>query len=154
MNLTDIGSNICKKTDPSCDFLQSFHTNELVVQKCMLKCKLQPRTRHEVPNGKQKYGCTLSFTLPQYGSGWSRPYPSRSIFGKDMRKLGGLHDQPGRLWKISPHRDSIPKQSSPKRVAMHTTLSQPTVQMGTRPFPPILFSAHFAYYLWVLRLVL
>jgi hypothetical protein len=61
MNLTDIGSNICKKTDPSCDFLQSFQTNELVVQKCKLKRKLQPRTRHEVPNGNRNM--TVLFLL-------------------------------------------------------------------------------------------
>jgi hypothetical protein len=44
---------------------------------------VHPITRHERPEVKQKYSCTLSITSALDESGWSTPRPGSFISGKD-----------------------------------------------------------------------
>jgi len=83
------------------------------------KCKVHPRRSHEGPEGEYRYSYTLSLTSALEEGGSSTPRPSRFPPGKNTRnplcrRLGGL---PGPVWTVvenlSPHRDSIPRPSSP-----------------------------------------
>jgi hypothetical protein len=87
--------------------------------------KVFPTTGHEGPEGEKSYSSTLSLTLALDVGGWSTPRPGRFTPGKETwYSLGGPQGRSGRVRKISPppHRDSIPGRSSPKRVAIPTTL--------------------------------
>jgi hypothetical protein len=82
------------------------------------KGKVRPIPCHEGPEGEYKYSCTLSLTSALDGDGWSTPRSGRFTPGKETtyplyRRLGGPQGRFGRLWKISPHWDSIPGPSSP-----------------------------------------
>jgi hypothetical protein len=93
------------------------------------KGKFHPVTGHEVPEGEYRYSSTLSLTLALDGVGDQRHAPTVLLQGKTRyplcRGLGGLQGRSGRVQKILPHRDSIPGQPGPLRVAIPTELSRP-----------------------------
>jgi hypothetical protein len=76
------------------------------------------RTDHEVPEGEQKYSCTLSLTSALDGSRWSTPHPDRFTPGKETRyplyrRLGGPQGRSGWVRKISPHPGFDPRTVQP-----------------------------------------
>ena len=80
--------------------------------------KVHPKTSHEDPERDGSYSSTLSLTSALDRGGSSTPRPDRFSPGKEIRypfyrRLGGPQGRPGRVWKISSHRDSIPGLSSP-----------------------------------------
>jgi hypothetical protein len=91
--------------------------NKLRLQACVEKVKVHPKTGHEGPEGDYRYSFTLSLTTALDGGGWLTPSPGRSTQGKTRyplyRELGGPQRRSERMWKISPHRDSISGPSSP-----------------------------------------
>ena len=94
-------------------------------RKC--KGKVHPVTGHDGPEGEWRYSSTLSLTLALHVGGWSASHPGRSFPpGKTRyplyRVLGGHQGRSGQVRKISSHRDSIPRPSSPSPVTVLITL--------------------------------
>ena len=81
------------------------------------KGKGHPRTGHEGPEREYRYSSTLSLTPALDGVGGQRHAPVALRPGKNLyplyNKLGVPQARSGRMWKTRPHRDSIPKPSSP-----------------------------------------
>jgi hypothetical protein len=79
------------------------------------KGKVHPRTNHEGPEGQDRYSATLSLTLTLDGAGGQHHAPTTLPTGKTRyqlyRRLGGPRGRSGRVRKIFPHRDSIPRPS-------------------------------------------
>jgi len=82
------------------------------------KGKVHSRNDHESPEVEYRYSSTLTLTSALDGGGWSTPCPGRFIPGKDQVPIvqeagwgprAGLQGC-GTSW---PHRDSIPRPSSP-----------------------------------------
>jgi len=81
------------------------------------KGKVHPRTGHEGLLGEYRYTSTYSLTSALDGVGGQRNPPGRFTPGKDpvpiYRRLDGPQGRSGRVRKISPQRDSVPRPSSP-----------------------------------------
>jgi hypothetical protein len=95
--------------------------------------QVYPRTYHESPEGKQSYSSTLSLTSALDGVGGQRHSPAALPAGKRsfihcIRDWVGSRAGLDGCGKSCPHRDSIPGPSSPLRVAVPTTPSQPRVR--------------------------
>jgi len=63
------------------------------------KCKVQPGTGHERPEGEYRYSSILSLTSALDGGGWSMPRPGRFTPGKEpvliVQEVGWA---PGQVW--------------------------------------------------------
>jgi hypothetical protein len=64
------------------------------------KGKVQPRTGHEDPEGKQSYSSTLPLNSALDCGGWPTSRPSRFAPGKETRHpcTGGVRWAPGSVW--------------------------------------------------------
>ena len=110
--------------------LRVLHLQHLTLQyKRKGKGTIHPRTRHEIPEGRQRCGCTLFLTLVLEVDGWSASRPGRFTPGKDPVPIV----QEAAIWrgcrKFSPpplRRDSVTGPSSPQRVAVPTGATRPT----------------------------
>jgi hypothetical protein len=102
--------------------------------------KVHHRTGHEGPEWDMTYSSSLSLTLALDGGGWSAPRPGCFVPRKETRyplhrRLGGPQGDQDRCRKSRLHRDSISWPSNPWRVAIPSTLSQPTIiPRGWRKF--------------------
>ena len=73
----------------------------------LINGKVHPRTRHEGPDGEERYSSTISLTSALDGHGWLTPRPGRFTLGKEIRYP--LYRRPcrpqglsGRVRKVTP----------------------------------------------------
>jgi hypothetical protein len=87
---------------------------QTILKRVMVNFTLEPRTKAQ--RGAD-YSTTLSLTSELDGVGGQHHAPIALPLGKTRyplkRRLGGPQGRSGRVWKISPHVDSIPAPSSP-----------------------------------------
>ena len=85
---------------------QETFKREFLDQHSKRKGKVYPRTRHEDPEGEQRYSSTLSLISGLDGVGGQRHAPAALPPGKNRyplyRRQGGPQGRSGRVWKISP----------------------------------------------------
>ena len=104
----------------------------LTVKWIKVKGNGHPRTGHEGTEGEQRYSSTLTLTSTLDGGGWSAPRPGRFTPRKDSVPIAqeagwasGLVWTGAENFAPPPRRDSIPRLSSPQRIAIPTELSRP-----------------------------